>query len=79
MNTDEPREITLTIMSEDITVLRRLRARWTREAEEDLRAYHNVDAESLLSALLSEFDATYGALGGVPHAAERVGWLKEGF
>ena len=48
-------EVTFTI--EKITVAvkpRKLRARWSPELAQDVNAYHNIDAEAELTALLSE-------------------------
>ena len=36
------------------TVTRRIRATWTPELAQDLEAYYNIDAEAVLTALLSQ-------------------------
>lgn len=48
-------EVTFTIKKEFIvSTTRRLRARWSPELAQDVQAYHNIDAEAELTALLSE-------------------------
>ncbi len=48
-------EITLRFTSTTVnTITRKLRAHWTPELAQDLEAYHSIDAESELTALLSE-------------------------
>jgi hypothetical protein len=48
-------EIDLGLVSVNVTVgLRRMRAGWTREMAQDIRAFHNLDAEAELIRLLSE-------------------------
>lgn len=58
--------------------LRELRVRWSREAAEDLRAMHNLNAEAVLTELLSEainqeIDSELGV------NPRKVNWKKEGF
>ena len=51
----EMAEITLRFSSVTVnTVTRKLRAHWTPELAQDLEAYHSIDAEAELTALLSE-------------------------
>jgi hypothetical protein len=51
----EMSEITLRFSSVTVnTVTRKLRAHWTPELAQDLEAYHSIDAEAELTALLSE-------------------------
>jgi hypothetical protein len=48
-------EITIRFSSVTVnTVTRKLRAHWTPELAQDLEAYHSIDAEAELTALLSE-------------------------
>ena len=48
-------EVTFTIEKINVTVKpRKLRARWSPELAQDVNAYHNIDAEAELTALLSE-------------------------
>ena len=48
-------EITLRFSSVTVnTITRKLRAHWTPELAQDLEAYHSIDAEAELTALLSE-------------------------
>lgn len=48
-------EITIRFSSVTVnTVTRKLRAQWTPELAQDLEAYHSIDAEAELTALLSE-------------------------
>lgn len=47
-------EVILDVQSEEIVAkTRKLKANWTREAAQDLRAMHNIDAASQLSDLLA--------------------------
>jgi hypothetical protein len=46
-------EIDVVVRSDELNRPRRLKARWSLEAEQDLRAMHNVEAESELSRILS--------------------------
>ena len=51
----EMAEITIRFSSVTVnTVTRKLRAHWTPELAQDLEAYHSIDAEAELTALLSE-------------------------
>ena len=51
----EMSEITIRFSSVTVnTVTRKLRAHWTPELAQDLEAYHSIDAEAELTALLSE-------------------------
>jgi hypothetical protein len=51
----EMAEITLRFSSVTVnTITRKLRAHWTPELAQDLEAYHSIDAEAELTALLSE-------------------------
>jgi len=51
----EMSEITLRFSSVTVnTITRKLRAHWTPELAQDLEAYHSIDAEAELTALLSE-------------------------
>lgn len=51
----EMSEITLRFSSVTVnTLTRKLRAHWTPELAQDLEAYHSIDAEAELTALLSE-------------------------
>jgi len=69
---------------------RQLRARWSQEAVEDLRAVHNIDAEAVLTDMLAaeinqEIDGELlrdlrgftRAKRGIPW--RKVNWKKEGF
>jgi hypothetical protein len=48
-------EVTFTIEKINVSVKpRKLRARWNPELAQDVNAYHNIDAEAELTALLSE-------------------------
>lgn len=48
-------EVTFTIEKINVSVKpRKLRARWSPELAQDVNAYHNIDAEAELTALLSE-------------------------
>ena len=48
-------EITLNIEAQPVTAgTRKMRALWTLEASQDLKAYHNLDLESELTSLLSQ-------------------------
>lgn len=48
-------EVTFTIEKVQVSAKpRKLRARWTPELAQDVNAYHNIDAEAELTALLSE-------------------------
>lgn len=48
-------EVTFTIEKVQVSVKpRKLRARWSPELAQDVNAYHNIDAEAELTALLSE-------------------------
>lgn len=48
-------EVTFTIEKVNVSVKpRKLRARWSPELAQDVNAYHNIDAEAELTALLSE-------------------------
>jgi len=48
-------EINLAVESEDIVAkTRKLKALWTYEAQQDLRAQHNLDAEAELTAVLAQ-------------------------
>jgi hypothetical protein len=52
---NEMGEVTFTIKKVQIsTQPRKLRARWSPELAQDVNAYHNIDAEAELTALLSE-------------------------
>lgn len=49
-------EINLKLRSEAIVATtRKLRANWTPEIEQDLNAYHNIDAEAELTSVLSDY------------------------
>jgi len=51
----EMAEITIRFSSVTVTTItRKLRAHWTPELAQDLEAYHSIDAEAELTALLSE-------------------------
>ena len=51
----EMAEITIRFSSVTVnTITRKLRAHWTPELAQDLEAYHSIDAEAELTALLSE-------------------------
>jgi hypothetical protein len=53
----ESPEVTLNIDSQEIVanpLLRELKAQWSREAAEDLRAWHNIDAEKALAKALAD-------------------------
>lgn len=51
----EMSEITIRFSSVTVnTITRKLRAHWTPELAQDLEAYHSIDAEAELTALLSE-------------------------
>ncbi len=51
----EMSEITIRFTSVTVqTITRKLRAHWTPELAQDLEAYHSIDAEAELTALLSE-------------------------
>lgn len=65
---------------------RRLRARWTMEAEQDLRAMHNLDAEALMADLLaSELNEEVTLVGNNRVWKQskldffEINWKKEGF
>ncbi len=48
-------ELTMNIQQQPVvSVTRKMRALWTIEAAQDLKAYHNLDLESELTALLSQ-------------------------
>lgn len=48
-------EVTFTIKKVTVTATpRKLRARWSPELAQDVNAYHNIDAEAELTALMSE-------------------------
>lgn len=51
-------EIDLNIDSQEIVAIphaqRKLKAVWSREAAEDLRAFHNIDAEKALTDILTK-------------------------
>lgn len=51
-------EIDLNIDSQEIVAIphaqRKLKAVWSREAAEDLRAFHNIDAEKALTDILAK-------------------------
>jgi len=48
-------EVSFTIKKETVSVVdRRLRARWSPQLAQDVNAYHSIDAEAELTALLSE-------------------------
>jgi hypothetical protein len=54
-NLDIP-EINLELRSEEITAkTRRLKTKWSDEFAQDLNAYHSLDAEAELTAMLSEY------------------------
>ncbi len=54
-NETEIGEVTFEFRRETVAVEpRKLRARWTPELAQDVQAYHNIDAEAELTALLSE-------------------------
>jgi hypothetical protein len=54
-NETEIGEVTFEIRKVTVSVeSRKLRARWTPELATDIQAYHNIDAEAELTALLSE-------------------------
>lgn len=57
VNLDIP-EIDIQLQSEPIVAkTRKLKARWTPELAQDLNAYHSIDAETELTAMLSEYIA----------------------
>jgi hypothetical protein len=52
---DDIPELTMNIQQQPVTaVTRKMRALWTIEAAQDLKAYHNLDLESELTGLLSK-------------------------
>lgn len=52
---DDTFEVNFTMTTVNVTVgERRLNARWTPELAQDIQAFHNLDAEAELTALLSE-------------------------
>jgi hypothetical protein len=54
-NNSQMSELTLRFSSVTVnTITRKMRAHWTPELAQDLEAYHSVDAEAELTALLSE-------------------------
>lgn len=58
---------------------RRLRARWTYEAQQDLRAMHNFNAEAALTDILAtelEHNCTHWD---EVQQNQKVNWKKEGF
>lgn len=59
---------------------RHLRARWTREAQQDLRAMHNIDTEQALSQILAnEFNREFDYNATIMKNSQKVDWKKEGF
>jgi hypothetical protein len=69
---------------------RELRARWSQEAVEDLRAIHNLDAEAVLTEMLAaelnqEIDQESRDIRGFFRSKKatrffrKVDWKKEGF
>jgi len=82
-------EIDLQLRSEPITAkTRKLKAKWTPEFSQDLNAYHHIDAEAELTALLSEYishEIDHELLDMLIHGAPfvdywstRIGWQWNG-
>ena len=54
-NTDDIPEIDIKVDSVSVTAItKKLRAKWTPELQQDINAYHNLDAEVELTSILSE-------------------------